>query len=63
MDDLDMHAALLGHLDRLRERLQNLIRFIAQMGEVAGIVALEHVAERDHLGRLRIRAGRREQAG
>ena len=23
MDDLDMHAALLGHVDRLRERLQN----------------------------------------
>jgi hypothetical protein len=63
MDDLDMHAALLGHLDRLRQRLQNVIRFIAQMRKVAGVVALEHMAERDHLIGPRIRAGRREQAG
>ena len=62
MHHLDMHAALLGHLDRLRERFQNVIRFIAQVGEVTGVVALEHVAERDHLSRLRIRAGWREQA-
>ncbi len=61
--DLDMHAALLGDLDCFRERVEHLVRFVAQMREVAGIVALHHAAERDHLVRLGVRAGRGEQAG
>ena len=44
-------------------RVEHLVRFVAQMGEVAGVVALEHVAERRHLVGLRVGARRREQAG
>ena len=61
--DLDMDAALLRDLDRLRDRLQHLVRLVANVGEVAGIVALDHAAERDHLVRLGIGAGGGEQAG
>ncbi len=50
-------------LDRLLDRFDHLVRFIADMGEVAGVVALHHVTERDHLVRLRVGAGRGEQAG
>ncbi len=63
MHDLDVHAAGLGDVDRLRERLEYLVRFIAQMREIAGIVAFEHVAKRDHLWRFGVGAGRGEEAG
>ena len=56
MHDLDMDAACLGDRDRLLDRLDHLVRFVAQVGEVAGVVALEHVAERDHLVGLRRRS-------
>ncbi len=61
MHDLDMHAALLRDLDGLGDRFHHFVRFVAQVGEIPGIVALEHMAERDHLRGLRVRAGRREQ--
>ena len=61
--DLDVHAAGLGDRDRLLDRFQDLARFVAQMREVAGIVPLDHVAERDHLVGLRVGARRGEQAG
>ena len=56
--DLDMHAACLGDGDRFLHRFQHLVRFVAEVSEVAGVVALEHAAERDHLVGLRIGAGR-----
>ena len=62
MHDLDMHAALLADRYCLRDRLDHFVGLVAQMGEIAGIVPLEHMAERDHLGGLRVGAGRREQA-
>ena len=62
MHDLDVDAALVGDVDRLLHGFQHLVRFVAQVGEVAGVVALEHVAERFHLVRLGVGAGRREQA-
>ena len=62
MHDLDMHAALFADCDRFLDRLDHFVRFIAQMGEIAGVVALEHVAERDHFVGRRVGAGRREQA-
>ena len=61
MHDLDVHAADIGDLDRLFERFQHLVRFIAQVREVAGVVALDRVAQRDHLVRPRVGAGRGEQ--
>ena len=52
MHDLDMDAAGLGDRDRFFDRLQHLVRFVAQVGEVAGVMALDHLAQRDHLRRL-----------
>ena len=62
MHDLDMHAAVLGDRDGLVERLEHFVRFVAQMREIAGVVALEHMAERDDLRRRSEAAGRSEQA-
>ena len=42
---------------------RTLFELVAQVREVAGVVPLEHMAERDHLGRLRIGARRGEQPG
>ncbi len=50
----------LGDRDRLRDGFDHLVRFVADMSEVAGVVALDHVAERSHLVRLRVSAGRGE---
>jgi hypothetical protein len=58
--DLDVHVADVGDLDRLFERFQHLARFIAQVREVAGVVTLDHAAERNHLVRLGVGAGRGE---
>ncbi len=63
MHDLHVHLASFGNLDGFRERRYHVVRFIAQMGEVAGVVSLQHPAKRDHLFRLRIRSGSGEQAG
>jgi hypothetical protein len=60
--DLDVDAARLGNRDRFLDRFQHLVRFVANMGEVAAIVALDHAAERDHLLGLRVGAGRGEQS-
>ncbi len=62
MHDLDMHAALLADRDCLGDRLDHFVGFVAQVGEIAGVVALEHMAERDHFRSCRVGAGRREQA-
>ena len=61
MHDLDMDAASFRDVDRLLQRLDHLAGLVAQMGEVAGVVALQHMAERRHLVRPGIGAGRREQ--
>ncbi len=37
--------------NRLLYGVEHVVRLVAQMGEVAGVVALEHVAERVHLVR------------
>lgn len=44
MHDLDMHAAVLRHIDRFCERLDHVVGFISQMGEIARVAALEHPA-------------------
>ena len=63
MDDLDMDAAAAGDVDRLLDRFDDLVRFVADMGEIGGVVALDDLAQRDDLGALGIAAGRREQPG
>ena len=56
-----MHAAGLGDGDRFLDRFQHCVRFVADVSEVAGVMALDDAAERDHLGGLRVGAGRGEQ--
>ena len=63
MHDLDVHAAFLRDRNRLRQRVEHMIGFIAQVRKVAAVVAREHAGKRNHLRWLRIGAGRREQAG
>ena len=53
MHDLDVHAAFLRNVDGFRKRLQHLVQFVAQVGEIARVVSLEHPAKRDDLIRLR----------
>ena len=60
MDDLDMYTAGPGNVDRLLDRFDDVVRFIAQVGEIGGIVALQHIAQCHHLGAVGIAAGRRE---
>ena len=52
MHNLDMDAAFVGDVDGLLHRFDDLVRFVAQMGEIAGVVTLEDVAERLHFIRL-----------
>ena len=63
MDDLDVHPGPARELDRLLDRIEDGVGFVAQMGEVAGAPALEHTAEGDELLPLGIGAGRGEQPG
>jgi hypothetical protein len=60
--DFDVHAARLGDRDRFCDGVQHFVGFVANMGEVARVVAFDDPAERDHLVRSRIGAGRGEQA-
>src|SRR5437588_235989 len=48
MDDLDVDAARLGDVDGFIHRFEQLVRFIANVGEVTGAVALQNAAQRDH---------------
>ena len=53
MHDLDMDAAALGDVDAPPGRASStLFELVAQMGEIGGVVFLQHVAERHHLRRL-----------
>ena len=63
MDDLDMDAAGSGDVDRLLDRFDDLVRLVADMGEIGGVVALQDLAQRDDFVALGIAAGRREQPG
>ena len=61
--DLHMHAAGFGHVDRLLHRVEHVIGLVAQVGEVGGVVRLQHAAERVHLGGPGVGARRGEQPG
>ena len=63
MHDLDMDAAHFGDLDRFLDRLQHLVRLVADVGEVRAVVTLDDMAERDHFLGRGVGAGRSEQAG
>ena len=63
MRHLDMDAALLADVYGLRHRLVDAVALVAHMARIAPAMRLHHPAERQHLLRLRIAAGRGEQAG
>ena len=61
MHDLDMHPSGAGEIDRLGDRREHLVRLVADMGEIGGVVALQHGAEGEHFGKRGEAARRREQ--
>ena len=62
MHDFDMQPRGPGKIDRLSNSVENLVGFIADMGEIGGIVALQDGAEGKHLGGLGEAPRRREEA-
>src|SRR5579875_3193349 len=62
MHELDMHARGAGEGDRFGDAVEDLVRFVAHMGEIGGVVAPQYGAEGQHLGGVGKAAGRREQA-
>ncbi len=47
MHDLDMKLARFGDIDRLLQRVENLVQLIAQMREIATVMALRDAAQCD----------------
>jgi hypothetical protein len=62
MDDLDVHPRGAGEIYRLRDGLDDFVGLVADMGEIGGLVAVEHRAERKHLRGCGKASGRREKA-
>ncbi len=62
MHDLDMDTARCTDIDRFLDRFLYTVRLIAYVGEVAGVVASQHVRERDHFFPPGVRTGCRKQA-
>ena len=61
--DLDVNLAGFRDVDRFLQRVEDLVQFVAQMREIAAVMALHDAAQRDDFVCGRIRARRREQAG
>jgi hypothetical protein len=57
VDDLDVDAAGLRDVDRFVHRFEDLVRLVAKVREVARVVALEHLAQRNHLLARGVSAG------
>ena len=52
MHDLDMYPKRPGEFDRLRSRFQHLVRLVANMRKIGGVMTLQDWSEGVHFGGL-----------